>query len=119
VHLKRPPRSQIQCNSIRVSLVKLELRLPTNTDTAGRRSHEPSFRQAFIEARRGYLARHTSDWRIILTFNIIGWCCDPNHKLNFCFPPDWWLLGSEVWAGGADLLGNNLETGANAGFVRW
>jgi hypothetical protein len=31
----------------------------------------------------------------LLTFNIIGWCWEPNHKLNFCFP-DWWLIGNEV-----------------------
>jgi hypothetical protein len=31
-----------------------------------------------------------------MAFNIIGWFWEPNHKLNFCFPPDLWLLGSEV-----------------------
>jgi hypothetical protein len=57
-------------------------------------SSEPNFRQAFIEARRGYLGWYTSDWRAIMAFNIIGWCWEPNHKLNFCFSPDWWLSGS-------------------------
>lgn len=33
---KRPPRSQFQCNPIRVSLFQLRLWLPTNLDTAGR-----------------------------------------------------------------------------------
>jgi hypothetical protein len=27
-----------------------------------------------------------------MAFNIIGWGWEPNHKLNFCFSPDWWLL---------------------------
>jgi hypothetical protein len=37
----------------------------------------------------------------IMAFNIIGWCWELNHKLNFCFPHnDWWLLGSEVARGG-------------------
>jgi hypothetical protein len=27
-----------------------------------------------------------------VAFNIISWCWEPKHKLNFCFPPDWWLL---------------------------
>jgi hypothetical protein len=46
-----------------------------------------------------------------MAFNIISCCWEPNHKLNFCFPPSWCLLGSKV-SRGADLLGNNLETGA-------
>ena len=54
------------------------------------------FRQAFIEAGREYLAWCPSDWGTIMAFNITGWCWEPNHKLNFCFPPVWWLLGSEV-----------------------
>ena len=56
-----------------------------------------------------------------MAFNIIGWWWEANHNLNFCFPPDWWLLRSEVpWTGlnprGTDLLGNNLETGAKPRF---
>jgi hypothetical protein len=62
-----------------------------------------SFRQIFIEARKGYLAWYTSDGGGvggIVAFNIIGWCWEPNHKLNFCFPSDLWLLGSEVSGAG-------------------
>jgi hypothetical protein len=62
----------------------------------GRVSPEPNFLQAFIEERRRYLALHTSDWETTWAFNIIGWFWDPNHKLNFCFPPDGWLLGNEM-----------------------
>jgi len=40
----------------------LSLGYTTNPDTAGRWSLEPSFRQAFIEARKGYLSWYTSDW---------------------------------------------------------
>ena len=52
-----------------------------------------------------------------MTVNIIGRYWEPNHKHNFCYPPDWWLLGSEMsgaglYPGGADLLGNNPETDA-------
>ena len=72
-----------------------------------------------------FLAWHTFDWGhygILLSFNIIGWCLEPNHKLNFCFLPDWWLLGSEVpGAGleprGIDFLGSNLQTGARSWLV--
>ena len=31
-----------------------------------------------------------------MAFNLISWCWEPNPNGNFCFPPDWWLLGSEV-----------------------
>ena len=56
-----------------------------------------------------------------MAFNIIGWWWEANQNRNFCFPPEWWLLGSEVpWTGlnprGSDLLGNNLETGARPRF---
>ena len=56
-----------------------------------------------------------------MAFNIIGWWWEANRNLNFCFPPDWWLLRSEVpWTGlnprGTDLLGNNLETSARPRF---
>jgi hypothetical protein len=49
--------------------------------------------------REGYRLAHIwfgGYYGILLPFKIIGWCWEPNHKLNFCFPPDWWLLGSEV-----------------------
>ena len=65
------------------SLFKFKLVLPTNPDTAGRWSPEPSFRQAFIEARRGYLAWYKSDWGTIMAFNIICWCWEPSYKLGF------------------------------------
>ena len=38
-----------------------------------------------------------------MAFNIIGWCWEPNHKLNFCFPPDWGFLGSEVTGAACNL----------------
>ena len=79
---KRPPRSWIWCSHIGVSLFKLEVGLPTNPDTAGRWSPEPSFRQAFIEARRGYPVWYKSDW---WAFNIIGWCWEPNINLTSGF----------------------------------
>jgi hypothetical protein len=43
----------------------------------------PSFRQAFIEARKGY----TSDEETIMAFKTIGCYWEPNH--TFCFPPEW------------------------------
>jgi hypothetical protein len=52
------------------------------------------------EARSGYLAWYTSDCGAIMDFNIIGCLWEPNHKLNFCFPPDSWWLGSEVSGAG-------------------
>lgn len=50
-----------------------------------------------------------------MAFNIIALGWEPKPKLNFCFPPDLWLLGNEVsQAGlqleGPNLLGNILET---------
>jgi hypothetical protein len=50
--------------------------------------------QALIEARKEYLAWYTSDSGAIMAISIRCW--EPNHKLNFCFSPDWWLFGSEV-----------------------
>lgn len=58
-----------------------------------------------------------------MVFNVIGWCWKSSHKLNFCFPPDWWLSGSEVpgtslvtwrciFVGGVGIL----ETGASHRF---
>ena len=49
---KGSPGSWLPCNCVRVFLFKFKRGLPANSDTAGRWSHEPSFRQAFIEARR-------------------------------------------------------------------
>jgi len=40
----------------------------------------------------------------------IGWCWESNHKLNFCFPLHWWLLGRGglvTW--GCRFVGGNLE----------
>jgi hypothetical protein len=54
-----------------------------------------------------------------MSFNIIGWCWEPNHKLNFYFPSDWWMSGCEASGSPcnlADLLGNNLETGTRCRF---
>jgi hypothetical protein len=86
---KRQPRS----NCVRDSLFKFKLGLPANPETAERWSPEPSFRQAFIEARKWSLAGYTSDYGATMAFNIFGWCWEPNHKLNFCFPPEWCLFG--------------------------
>lgn len=80
-------------------------------------SPKPSFRKAFIEANkevRGFLGWDTFDCKAIMDFNIIGWCWQPQHKLNFCFPPDWWLLRSEVPGTdlkpqGTDFMGSKLE----------
>jgi len=38
----------------------------------------------------------TSDWKAAVVFNIIGWCWESYHKLDFCCPLHWWLL-SRVW----------------------
>lgn len=60
---KRPPRSWFWCNHIRVSLFKLELgqwHSLWHRRTGG--GLESSFRRAFIEARRVYLAWYISDW---------------------------------------------------------
>ena len=52
-----------------------------------------------------------SDWGAIITFNIIGWYWEPNHKLNFCFLPVWWLLRSEVFVRGRLLIWRNRFVG--------
>jgi hypothetical protein len=41
-------------------------------------------------------AWYTFDWGSIMAFNITGWCWEPNHKLNFCFSLDCWLLESKA-----------------------
>ena len=52
-----------------------------------------------------FLAWQASNWSAPVSFSIIGWCRESNHKLNFCFSLNWWLLGK-----GLDLLGEiNLE----------
>jgi hypothetical protein len=100
------------------------LSLTANSDITGPEggSLEPSFKQAFIEAskqvKRVSSPAHTrlgDYYGILLPFKIIGWCWEPNLNLNFCFPPDWWLLGSEV--PGAGLLGSNLETLLRTGLL--
>jgi hypothetical protein len=45
-----------------------------------------------------------------VAFNIIDWCWESYHILNFCFPLHWWSLGrgwafNGVGVGGAKLLG--------------
>jgi hypothetical protein len=42
------------------------------TLTEGRERPEHSFRQAFIESRKGCLAWYTSDWEAIMAFNVTG-----------------------------------------------
>jgi hypothetical protein len=113
---KTLPRSQSDAITLGALDSSSCLGSPPNPDTAERRRPELSFRQAFIEARWGYRACYTSDWGggYIMAFNIIGWFRETNRKLNFSFSPDWWLLGSEVAE--ANLLGNNLETGARCKF---
>jgi hypothetical protein len=34
-----------------------------------------------------------SNWKAPVAFNIIGWCWESYHKLNFCSPLHWWSLG--------------------------
>ena len=55
-----------------------------------------SIRARLYSKQEGRVSVQASNWKATVAFNIIGWCWEPNHKLNFCFPPDWWLLGSEV-----------------------
>ena len=38
-----------------------------------------------------------SNWKAPVAFNIIGWCWESYHKLNFCSPLHWWSLG-RGWA---------------------
>jgi hypothetical protein len=79
-----------------------------------------------------------SNWKAPVAFNIIGWCWESYHKLNFSSPLHWWTLG-KGWAcnlgcrfvggitrrpwscGGCNLetlvlLGISLETGARLRF---
>jgi hypothetical protein len=76
-------------------------------------------------------AGSTSNWRATVAFNIIGWCWESYHKLNFCSPLHWWLsgkrsacnLGVQVCSGcnleTLVLLGISLETGARLQFWGW
>jgi hypothetical protein len=70
--------------------------------------------QCFIVSSKQEVRVQASNWKTPVAFNIIGWCWESYHKLNFCSSLHWWSLG-RGWAcnlGGADLLGgNNLETG--------
>ena len=64
INPERSPRSWFQCDCISVS-IQAELR-PYHwlwCRTGG--GTKPSFRQAFIEARMGYLAWYTSDWVLL------------------------------------------------------
>jgi hypothetical protein len=38
-----------------------------------------------------------SNWKATVPFNIIGWCWESYHKINFCSPLHWWWLG-RGWA---------------------
>lgn len=55
---------------------------------------EPSFKQAFIGARMGYLVWYTSNWKDIMAFNIIDWGWEPTHKPNLF---SCWLVAVREW----------------------
>ena len=59
-NIHEPQRTTKELQLIRVSLFKLEVWLATNPDKAGRWSPEPTFRKAFIEARKGYITWYAS-----------------------------------------------------------
>ena len=59
---KRPPRSWFWCNHIRVSIQAWAWAMAQSLAQENWRGLESSFRRAFIEARRGYLAWYISDW---------------------------------------------------------
>ena len=67
-----------------------------------------SIRANFIVSSKQGVHVQASNWKAPVSFNIIGWCWESHHKLNFCSPLHWWLLG-KGWAcnlgGGAGLLG--------------
>jgi hypothetical protein len=50
-----------------------------------------------------------SSWKAAVAFNIIGWCWESYHKLNFCPPLHWSLLGRGCNLGVQVCWGNNLE----------
>ena len=53
--------------------------------------------QGFIVSSKQGICVQASNWKAPVAFNIIGWCWESYHKLNFCFPLHWWSLG-RGWA---------------------
>lgn len=54
----------------------------------------------------------TSNWKATVVFNIVDWCWESCHKLDFYSSLHWWALGT-AWAcnlGVQVCWGNNLET---------
>jgi len=49
--------------------------------------------QGFIGNSKQGICVQASNWKAPVAFNIIGWCWQSYHKLNFCFPLCWWSLG--------------------------
>jgi hypothetical protein len=97
-----------------------------------------SMGQGFIVSSKQGIRVQASNWEAPMAFNIIGWCWESYHKLNFRSPLHWWTLG-RGWAcnpgcrfvGGITcrhwscwgynletllLLGISLETGARLRF---
>ena len=71
-----------------------------------------SMGQGFIVSSKQGICVQASNWKAPVAFNIIGWCWESYHKLNFCSPLHWWSLG-RGWAcnlGVQVCWGNNLET---------
>ena len=68
--------------------------------------------KALIVSSKQGVHVQASNWKATVAFNIIGWCWESYHKLNFCSPLHWWSLG-RGWAcnlGVQVCWGNNLET---------
>jgi hypothetical protein len=42
--------------------------------------------QSFIVSSKQGIHVQTSNWKAPVAFNIIGWCWESYHKLNFCSP---------------------------------
>lgn len=88
-----------------------------------------SVESGFIVSSRQGVHVQASHWKATVTLNIIAWCCESYHKLNFCFCLHWWSLdrgwacnlGVQVcWWNNLEtlvLLGISLETGPGSGFV--
>lgn len=68
--------------------------------------------QGFTVRSKAGLSVQASNWGVPVAFNIIGWCWESYHKLNFYSPLSWWSLGR----GWALLLGISLQTGARLWF---
>ena len=52
-----------------------------------------SMGQGFIVSSKQGVHVQASNWKATVAFNIIGWCWESYHKLNFCSPLHWWSLG--------------------------